>query len=219
MKSERRALRKLRDLGIIKRVDLRKLPTRKQRRLIRKYDAVVKGRAVVLKPKNPKSYRNVFKVSGKNVIVPRAKGDRWRLNKAGKITRSRKTAGRSSTATMEPASNVRRPSKGKAPRVAYAIPFGRSGGGVEWYRFPTYDALKKFLAEYESKYRRKYKNADDYILVEELQRGWRLNPPDESEQEDERNSDLDDRLERGLTYRRTQREAFVGNKTGGGYEG
>ncbi len=223
-KKDRRALKILRSAGLIHKADLRRPPTPAAKRAIRKYKNVIEGRAKVVRPKNPRTYKNVFKVAGKNVIVPKGKGQRIGIDKAGKITIKRMLGKgkkkRTSSGRMTPAKKVRRPKAGE--RVAYAIPFN-SGGRVTWFRFATYDALKKFLAEYESKYRRGYKHADDYILVEHLRSGERLHPDDDDEEE--RNADLDDRLERNLTYRREQRQAFSSGTNltrsgaGSGYEG
>ncbi len=203
-KSDKRAVRKLRELGIIKRADLRRPPTAAQKRTIRKYADVVSGRAKVVRPKNPSSYKKLFRVAGKNVIVPKRKGERVSVNRAGEIVRKRKVGGRKSRGTFKhaPRPEEFRPRKGH--RVVYALPVNRGGGEIEWYRYASWD---KLVADMQTGSLKGYRNFTDYVVEEELEPGERLRP-DEDDEED-RNAALDDKLETKLVRKREQR-AFTG---------
>lgn len=114
----------------------------------------------MLKPADVKSYRGLFKTKGKAVIVPKRKGERWRVDKrTGEVVGTRKVRGR----TVK--SRLRRVKKGesiKRPREPsqYAIPFNR-GDHIEWQRHPSYDALKSFMSEYA-----RYKGWKSYAVSE-----------------------------------------------------
>lgn len=111
----------------------------------------------MLKPKDAGTFKNIFKVQGDKVIVPKGKGESWKVTKSGGIERTRKgPRGEkikfSSWRQKKPGEMPPRPPKEK--RVQYALPFARkvSQGQyrLEWQRFPTYDALAKFMQEYET---------------------------------------------------------------------
>lgn len=214
-RTQKSAIKKLRDLGII-RADLRrKNPTPATKRALKKYRDVVEGRAAVLKVKNPKSYKRAagVRVVGKNVIVPRRKGERISIDKkSGRIVHKRKIGKRTTTGQGVVVKNGQRPAK--VERVAYAIPFAiGTSGNVEWFRFPTLEALHNFLTEYEKRHKRSYKNVDQYIVEEKLGATRDLYPEDEDEEE-RRNDKLDNLLEKRLTRKRTQRQAFIGEQAG-----
>lgn len=168
-KKQRAALRKLISTGIYTgKADLRRKPTKYQKRVISKFADVVAGRAAVLKPKAPSAYRKLFKTVDKLVIVPRRKGERIRVDKkSGEILRTRTVRGRkvqSRLRRVKAGETIKRPAPAQA--VQYAIPFNR-GDHIEWMRHPTFDALKAFMSEYArykgwKKYARNEKEVDQY---------------------------------------------------------
>lgn len=164
--SEKKALAKLRDLGLIPKFDARKKPTRAQKSAINKFSDVLAGKAAVVKPKNPKDYDKLYRRVGGSVIVPRRKGEKITVNKKGEIAGSRRVGGRVVKSRFRKV-----PKDGEIPRserrVQYAIPFirGRDEDGepiLEWQRFPDYDLLKQFMAGYD------YKGWTDYVVEEEI---------------------------------------------------
>lgn len=161
---------------------------------------MVAGKARVLRPKNPSTYKKLFRVSGKNVIVPRRKGERVSVNKSGELVRKRKVAGRRSTGTYKhaPRPDQFKPSK---RRVVYALPVARGGGAVEWYRYSSWD---KLVADMQTGSLKGYRNFADYVVEETIEPGEKLYPDYESEED--RNDALDDRLEKQLVRKRVQRE-------------
>lgn len=210
-RAQKSAIKKLRDLGIIK-ADLRRKPTPATKRALKKYADVVSGRAAVLKVKNPRVYRKTegVRVAGKNVIVPRRKGEKISIDKkSGRIVHKRKIGGKIVTSKSRVVDGGVR----IGSRTPIVIPFAVGNSGrVEYFRFATEDALHNFLDEYEKRHRRKYKNRRNYILVEDLEPGEHfVNPRDEDEKE-ERNARLDDLLEARLAGRRRAREQKIFEK-------
>lgn len=147
-------------------------PTRYQQGLIKKFDAVIKGRAVVLEPKAAKQYSKLYTVKGKKVIVPRGAGEKIILNKHGNVTRTRKgPRGEKITSTARRQKPGQLPPQPVAPRrVQYAIPFARKiSRGVyrlEWQRFPTWESLAAFMATYEKEGR--YSDWANFVFEEEI---------------------------------------------------
>lgn len=156
---DKKALQKLYSAGLIKKPDLRKKPTKSQLATIKKYDAVVKGKATVVQPKDAKSFKGIFEVKGKNVIVPKRKGEKITVNAEGQITAKRKDKlGRTRTQVYKktlPGEVIPRGKKG----MWYAIPF-KNGSGVFWKHFPSYGDLKSFMAGYD------YKGWKNYVVEE-----------------------------------------------------
>jgi hypothetical protein len=167
--SDKTALRKLRDLGIVPaKTDLRKAPSRRQRTLINKIKDVFARVASIVKTKSAAAYKATgrFTVLKDYVIVPRAKGERVKVDKAGAIVKTRSVKGRTVKRTIR----VEQPSKIARPvskATVFVVPFKKKGGGEEYRRF-TYDGLKTFFAEYL----RNIKQFDEwsqYIEEEEIE--------------------------------------------------
>lgn len=169
---QRAALKKLKGAGLYS----GKLPrgglTEYQKRLVIRFDDVVKGRAKVVTPKNPKDYSKLYDVKGDKVIVPRAKGEKIKINKRGNIERERKGP-RGETITSRP----RRTKPGELPpqppperRIQYAIPFARKLGKnryrLDWKRFPSWDSLASFMRTYEQEGR--YEDWTNFVFEEEI---------------------------------------------------
>lgn len=161
----RRDLRKLRDSGLIsKRVDLRKKPTAAQKRLLKKYDDVLKGRAVAIdtgSAKKARAYKKGYTTKGNVVIVPRQKGERVRYNKkTNTLSSTRKVRGKTVTKTVV---SGQLPPLG--PNEFYVLPF--AGG----QRFRTNDLtlLLQFGGDYESRKVNPFKNWQSYVEIETVE--------------------------------------------------
>lgn len=174
LKQARIALKKLRDLGLYT-GDLRKRPTKYALKKIDQFAPVLSGAAKVVQPKDPKRFKNIFQTVGKNVIVPRRKGERISVDpKTGEIVSKRKVGNRTvTTRGLQIKRGEKIPKPAKERNVQYAIPFNASGGGVNWMRFPNWDELQKFMAGYD------YKGWQDYVVEEDID-----NPIDDDELED-----------------------------------
>jgi hypothetical protein len=170
-KFARRALLKLKSTGLYSgKLDLRRKPSKYQARLIEKYRDVVTGRAQVIKPKNPKTFKSLFRVVGDKVIVPRRKGEKIKVTQRGAIVGERKVGKRvvrSRYRRMKANETIKAPTE----RTQYAVPFirGRDKFGkpiLQWKRFPS----KEFLADYmtNSASVRDYSDYANYVVEETL---------------------------------------------------
>ncbi len=160
MRKDKSALKKLFSTGLLKtKPNLSKAPSAHQKRLINKFQDVISGKAAVVKPADPKSYKGLFKVQGDAVVVPRRKGERISMNKKGAIEGTRKVGARTVKSRFQ---HTPRGEKIKRPTLPtqYAIPFVRGGGDVQWMRFPDYDSLQKFMEGYD------YKGWKSYVVSE-----------------------------------------------------
>lgn len=181
---EKRALRKLLSTGLYSgKVDLRKAPTKYQRALISKFNDVVSGKAVVVKPRDPKQYPQ-FRQRAGAVVVPKRKGERISVDAKGEITGKRKVGRRTVTSKFRHVPKGARPKR--VANVQFAIPFNRAGGEIQWQRFPDYDTLAKFMEGYN------YKDWPDYVIEEKV-------GAEENEDADEK---LDAKLERRLARKK-----------------
>lgn len=161
-KQARTALKRLRDLGLYT-GDLRKKPTKYALGKIEKFDAVLKGKATVVKPRDAKRFKDIFETVGGNVIVPRRKGEKITIDKSGEIVSIRKSGKRTIRArgrTVKRADAIEKPEAHR--NVQYVIPFNGHNGETNWFRFPDYDELKKFMAGYD------YKDWKDYVIEEDV---------------------------------------------------
>ncbi len=170
--ASRAALKKLKAAGLYTGKLPRGKPSEYQQRIIRKFDDVVKGRAAVVKPKDPKSYKTIFQVAGDKVIVPKGKGEKIKLSKSGLIQRERKgPRGEKIVGTFRRMKPTERPApEAPAERFQYAIPFARKLGKnryrLEWKRFPTRESLDAFMMEYERTGR--YEDWRGFVFQESL---------------------------------------------------
>lgn len=157
-KRDRVALRRLKSTGLFKgKIDARKPPTPAAKRAIGRYADVLKGRAKVLKPKNPKSYKGTFRVVGDKVIVPRRKGQRVKVGKQGEIEVARKVGGKMRRGRFKRLAELATEDK------VFLLPL-RRGDGLTWMKFDTRGELDKFVFETSPKVGATYKNYANYIL-------------------------------------------------------
>lgn len=171
-KKQRAALKKLRTAGLYGGKIPRGKLNKYQQSLVNKFDAVVKGKAKVVSPKNPKDYSKLYQVKGSKVIVPRAPGEKISINKNGNVVRERKgPRGEPIKSTSRRTKPGELPPKPVPPKqVRYAIPFARKLGkgryALHWQRFPTWDALAAFMATYEKEGR--YEDWTNFVFEEEI---------------------------------------------------
>ena len=148
-KSTKAALKKLHALGIIRKPDLRKKPTRGQTEKLKQYADLLSAKPTTAKKSGAKA----------------RKGEQLFKTKDGKIIGVRKVGGRVVTSKhrkMKRGEPIEKP----ATRKIYAIPFmrGRDQNGkpiLEWKRWPNYDMLAEFMEGYD------YEDWADYVVEEE----------------------------------------------------
>lgn len=168
-RADKAALKKLKEVGLLTgKVNLSKAPTRSQRSLINKFADVVSGNAVVVRPKDPKHYKSVFRVKGDAVVIPKRKGERITVDKkTGTIVSKRKVGKRTVTSRglkVAKGSQIERP---KEP-VQYAVPFKVGADKLHWMRWPNYDEMQKFMHRYETKQDNPYLGWTNYVVEEKV---------------------------------------------------
>lgn len=155
-------LKRLKSIGLYA-GDLRKRVSNYGFNLIAKFEAVLKGDAVVVQPRDPQRFKDIFTVRGNSVIVPKRKGEKITIDKkTGEIVSKRRVGKRTVTARgrqLKRGEKIEKPTAER--RVQYVIPFN-STHGVNWVRFPNWDELQKFMAGYN------YKGWEDYVVEEDI---------------------------------------------------
>jgi hypothetical protein len=168
-----------------------------QKRMVTKYKDVVTGKAQVLEPRAPKEYGKVFRTVGKKVIVPRGKGERWHVNKAGNMVRVRKGPRGEKisgiTRRVKPGAEIPLPPPPSQPQpTGWSIPFARKLGKgqykLEWVRFTSRDELDRFMKEYEKRQRGSYLDWANFVMEDYYEQA-----PDET------HGAFRSRVSRGLT--------------------
>ncbi len=147
---------------------MRRKPSKYQTRLIDKFRDVVTGKAAVVRPKNPKTFKSLYRVQGDAVIVPRRKGEKIKVSKSGAIIGERKVGNRvvrSKFRRMKADEPIKPPSE----RTQYVLPFimGRDESGkpiLRWKRFPSEEFMTDYMTN--SKSIRDYSNWPDYVVEE-----------------------------------------------------
>lgn len=168
-------------------MDLRKAPSRAQKAAIKKFADVIAGRAAVVSPKNPKSYRERYRVKGNKVVIPRGKGERITTDKAGTIRISGKSPrGRKYKAKIQSIETA--PAAGEI----YYAPLGANG---QMQRIGDAADLQRFKIRYP-----RFAKHPEYIVAMDI---------------DEDNEDDDERLENQLMkqIRRKRRERAAKKKS------
>lgn len=167
----KRRVKFLQSHGLLrKKVDLRKSPTPALKRKIKEFDNLFTGKATALKvsKKQARIYKRSFKTVGDTVIVPKAKGERFSVDKdTGLITSKRRVGSRQIRKIIKPGL-PEKPEDGK--RYYYRVPLGRG-----YRRFESHAELEKFMYKYEhrkptkrGKYREPYSDWQNYVELEQI---------------------------------------------------
>lgn len=158
-------MRKLRDAGLIsKRVKLTTKPTRSVKSALKKFADVISGKAAVIKvPKHvARSMKDGNRVKGDLVVIEKQKGERFRYDEdAERIVGTRRAGQRTFTRTIERDLGAIKPAR-TGTRRYYVAPFQRAGGDIDYLKFDDLEELNRFMAEYE---KRGYKNWKNYVEV------------------------------------------------------
>lgn len=170
-------VQKLQRAGLLGPVDFRKKADAKAVKAIEKHRAVLAGKATTVQAPDVATARRLRKAlglkgSGKTLIIPKEKGERYKYQKStGEIVserpgyvkgeKIRKTLG--SGFPMEPPSNSNK-------RLYYTIP-ERTRGSRKLKR-TTFGSFNEMLF-YMSKYDIRFEDVEDRIEVEEITRGGR----------------------------------------------
>lgn len=124
--------------------------------MLDRFADVVKGKAAVVRPADPASYKGLFRTKGAAVIVPKKKGETVMVGPRGGLVIEKKVAGHKRTRRYIRKSKLTKDGR-RSARHRYGIPFGYSNK-IFW--FPDFNELQKFMSGYN------YKNWHDYVIVE-----------------------------------------------------
>lgn len=156
---------KLKSYGLLsKRVDLRRKPTSYQKKLIARYQDVLRGKAQVVSAATPKQaakFKHSFQVIGDKIVVPRGKGEKIKFSKkTGELRATRTVGGKKITKTM---------SDGELapllPGQYYVIEFA----GGQRFRTNDFATLQTFMQGYEKKEYKPFKDWRKYVQIETLE--------------------------------------------------
>lgn len=160
---QRKQLKLLRDKGLIKRFDARRKITPAQKKSLTKYADVVSGKAAVISAKDKKQaakFKNSFKVVGDKIIVPKTKGERVAFSKkTGELKTTRKVGGKSVTKTI---------SDGELAPLGKGQYYVISFAGGQKFRTNDFKTLQNFMAGYEKKPQRPFKDWRQYVEIETI---------------------------------------------------
>lgn len=162
-------LQALIDQGVYKpkrKIDKRKNITKAQQQIIKQNEGFFSGVVRFLKGVfNPNTYKKIFKVKHGVVQVPKEKGTTTRVVK-GKIVQTRRgPRGEKVKRTVVPMAPTQLPQQPAKP-VTYVIPFKRGPGKYVFIRFPSYQELADYMAQYAAEHR--YEDWADYVFEEEI---------------------------------------------------
>lgn len=159
---------RLKALGLVsKRIDARsQKPTRYMREQVKKFSDVLAGKAkVVHVPKriDAKRFEDIFRVKGKNVVVPVSKGEKAPryIKKTGEIQGYVERNGQKYVKLYANRERLNPSDFPTGPNILYRIPFG---GGGSAFTFDDVNELFKFMQPYEQG-RNPYKDWQRYVEI------------------------------------------------------
>ena len=166
-------IRKLQSAGLIGKVDLRKHASPATKRALAKYAGVLSGKESAVQAPDAKTARELrrkFGLSGtgKTVVIPREKGERFSISKSGTVTsvrpnpankrqRIKKTLGEKTL--RPPAENE---------HLYYVLPERKRGlGNLKRKVFSSFDEMLFYLQSYDIN----FEDIEDYVEIENVEEG------------------------------------------------
>lgn len=162
---------RLKKAGYLKNVDPSSKPTPAVFAAFSKHKDILTGRAAVIKAPTADKAAEIrkrlgLKGSGKTVIVPREKGERFNVTRSGEIHSTRHVYGQTVHKTI--GHRVTKPKPGT--KAYYTIPRRKRGlGTLKRTTFSSFDEMLFYLNKYEID----FEDVEDYIEVEEFAKGGR----------------------------------------------
>ncbi|MDE2020109.1 MAG: hypothetical protein KGJ13_07225 [Patescibacteria group bacterium] len=170
-------IKKLQRAGLVGKVDFRKKATPALTSKIEKYRPLLRGKATAVVAPDSKTAARLRKTlglkgSGKTIVIPKEKGERYRYQKStGEITSTRKgyqegqvikkTLGKGFPAP---------PEKGGDKRLYYTIPERTRGAGrLKRKTFGSFDEMLFYLSKYDVD----FEDIEDRVEIEEVRKGSR----------------------------------------------
>lgn len=158
-------IRKLQRAGLLsEKINANKKPSQFVKAKLYKYRRVISGKDAAVRVSSGVKARDYRKRigaggEGRTVVVPREKGERYRVTKKDEIKSTRKVRGETISKTI--GTEVRKPVG--AEKLYYTIPKRTRGvGELKRRTFASYDELQFYLEKYEID----FDDIQDYIEVE-----------------------------------------------------
>ncbi|MDE2020199.1 MAG: hypothetical protein KGJ13_07690 [Patescibacteria group bacterium] len=170
-------VKKLQRAGLIGKVDLRKKASPAIIRKIEKYRPLLRGKATVVVAPDTRTAARLRKTlglkgSGKTIVIPKEKGERYRYQKTtGEIVSTRKGYAKGETIKKTLSKGFPAPpEKGSGKRLYYTIPERTRGAGrLKRKTFGSFDEMLYYLSKYEVD----FEDIEDRVEVEEVTKGSR----------------------------------------------
>lgn len=170
-------IKKLQRAGLIGDVDLRKKATPATIRKIEKYRSYLHGKAQAVRAPDKATAARLRKTlglkgSGKTIIVPKEKGERFTFQKStNEIVSTRKgyVEGETIKKTLSKGFPAK-PEEGSGKRLYYTIPERTRGAGkLKRKTFGSFDEMLYYLGKYDVN----FEDIEDRIEIEEVRTGSR----------------------------------------------
>jgi hypothetical protein len=168
----RAKIRRLQNAGLLSdRINANKKPSKYVLSQLYKYRGVISGRQAAVKVSTAakaKEYRSRIGEGGQGrvVIIPREKGEKFRVTKTDEIKSTRRAYGQTIAKTI--GDKFLPPRSGE--KVYYTIPRRKRGTGqLKRRTFASFDELLFYLEKYEVE----FEDIEDYIEVERFKEGSR----------------------------------------------
>jgi hypothetical protein len=163
-------IKKLQDAGLIGKVDTRKHASPATKRILEKYKGFLAGRESAVNAPDAKTARELrrkfgFKGKGKTVIIPRERGERFRISKKGELTSERPNPIEPKTKIKKTFGEKTTSPPGPGERLYYTLPERRRGGTrLRRVTFASFDEMLYFLNNYDIN----FEDVEDYIEIEKV---------------------------------------------------
>lgn len=204
-------VQKLQRAGLIGAVDFRKKADPKAVKAIEKYRSILAGKATTVKAPDLATARRLRKTlglkgSGKTLIIPKEKGERYKFQKStGEIISERPGYSKGEKIKKTLGSGFpAEPSAGSNRRLYYTIP-ERTRGASKLKR-KTFGTFNEMLY-YMSKYDIRFEDIEDRIEVEEITRGGRADKRRQKTIHDERAAAIKRRKRKKASPKKRARKA------------
>jgi hypothetical protein len=181
---------KLQRAGLIGDVDFRKKPSPAIIRRLDKYKAVLIGKSAVVQAPDLATARRLRKTlglsgSGKTVVIPKEKGERYAFQKStGEITSTRKGYNEGEKIKKTLSKNFpSKPPPGSNERLYYTIPARTRGAGrLKRKTFSSFDEMLYYISKYDVR----FEDIEDRIEIEEISKGGSTDKARQTKIHDER---------------------------------
>jgi hypothetical protein len=163
-------IRKLQKAGLLsEKINVNRKPSKYVLSQLYKYRSVISGKQAAVRVENSKKAAELrSKVGsggrGRIVIIPREKGERFRVTKTGEIHSTRKVYGQTVEKTI--GDKFTAPREGE--KIYYTLPRRKRGlGGIKRHTFASFDEMLFYLEKYEIN----FEDIEDYVEVERFKAG------------------------------------------------